>query len=175
MINLTDGNQPMPGELCIFVNQPTSNDLCAGAQEISVGTCNYPFEVSNLDYNTENVPLASCGGFTVFRDAWVEFPVQANQQVLIEYFSEDSDAVLALYDGNCGSLNELVCSGNSAGVGQEERLIYTATADDVLYLRVMKIDGAGTMTGTLCVSDLFSRDDCAAALAAPVKLQTGGL
>ncbi len=172
IVNTTSNTQPMPGELCVTTGTAPNADLCTNAQPVSIGTCSYPFNIPSDAFNNQNVALPASCPVTVFRDAWVSFPVVAGQTFIAKYNSQDSDAALALYRGTCASLTPLACSNNINDIG-EEILTFSPNFTGTMYLRVMKVDEAGPMTGTLCISEMIARDECADALSSPTYLQTG--
>ncbi len=172
VINTTTEQQDMPGELCVFTGNAPATDLCSNAQPISIGTCDYDFGIPSNAINNENIALPTGCSFPIFRDGWVSFPVVNGQTFSVRYQSEDSEAALAVYSGNCNALTPLACSTTPFANG-EVRLTYQPDFTGTIYLRVIKTDEAGPMTGTLCVSDMIARDECADAYTSPVKLQIG--
>ncbi len=172
IVNTTTNTQPMPGELCVTTGSPPNADLCSNAQPVNIGTCGYQFDIPAAAFNNQNVALPAGCPVTVFRDAWVSFPVVASQTFTVRYNSLESDAALALYQGNCSSLTPLACANSVNDIGQEE-LTFSPNFTGTIYLRVMKIDNADPMTGTLCISEMVARDACAEALSSPTYLQTG--
>ncbi len=162
VINLTDIND-MAGVMSVYKGPRVLGDLCQNATEVSIGTCNFNYNVDASFFNNEGKANPVCA--TPEIDSWLRFEAVAGQRVGIEYtstgFSASSlDAAIAVYDGTCGNLIERACANNVAG-GEKEFFEYQVTTTGTQYIRVMNVENNETLTGSVCIYEVFTRETCA--------------
>ena len=111
---------------CGTAPAPVTNDECAGAITLSVGTsCNMQSFSNAGATRSTTTPNPTCGGtFTNanFKDVWFKFTAPANGVVIIETAPGTlNDSRMALLNGTCGSYTNVDCDDNS-GVGYMSKI-----------------------------------------------------
>ncbi len=146
IMNIED-NGALSGDLCLY--EVIARDDCADAiPALSLGTCNRRFDV-NASYTPSGAP--NCAGVSNNRDAWVTFSVPNNTEVQLDYISSNSGLPdLAIYDGNCGTLNLVACEANAGR--NSNSLAFSASAGVTYYARVVSSNN-NRMEGNICLSE----------------------
>ena len=129
----------------LFASEPTnptvppppipSNDLCANAITLTLGTgCDVLYDETGATA-TAGVPAPGCGGST-FNDVWFKFVVPPSGHVIITTTAGtmNNDA-MAIYSGTCGSLTLIECKNN--GNGNMAKIDRTGlTPGSTIYIRL---------------------------------------
>lgn len=176
---INEVNADVEGSLTIYPGPQILGDLCTDAINISLGTCDFPFNVSAAMVNTEGFSNAALTCLTTevpLRDAWAQVRLDDGQEIRIDYQSDTKDAAIAIYTTCDATGLPLLCQNAIAEPGVEA-LSFTAPiggdpADNYL-IRVMNIEDTTFMTGSLCVREALIRDDCAAAIDNATPLELG--
>ncbi len=149
-----------------------SADNCQVATPISIGTCDFPVDVL-ASYANSRPADDACAGAPVNVDGWLSFTTTiANERLLLEFESLNKDAAIAVYSGTCPTpLTSIACADAVNGIGTE-RVEFDAPTAATYYIRLMNVEDASTLNGLLCLSRVFSRDNCADMLTAP-SIETG--
>lgn len=158
----------MQGHICVFNGPPQPGDLCSEAQEVSIGTCDYPYEIYSSFFNNEGLPDPSCfdPADSIYRDGWIKFQVSnPNQKLAVEYndTTNNYQPALAVYQGTCSNLQAISCSKASSGNGKTV-LEFSPPGVGTYFVRIMNLTANNTMTGKLCVYPVVARDTCAQAI-----------
>ncbi|MBI3518740.1 MAG: T9SS type A sorting domain-containing protein [Bacteroidetes bacterium] len=157
--------------LCLTDAPAPPNDDCSNAILVSASSsvCASPVVGSSL-YGNESMP--GCAGYAD-DDVWYKFVASAVSHSLNVTGSNNYDAVVELFSGNCGSLTSLVCSDMS-GFGSTETIhLSNFVIGNTYYFRVYAYHiGSGSNTFTVCVTTPADQppanDDCANAITIPV-------
>lgn len=139
----------------------SQSDNCTGAPTLTVGTsCNgIAYNVSNSFNNTG--PDPTCGGSNE-DDGWFTFIATSTSTIIEGSVSSGDDLILTVYNGGCGSLNEIGCS-NSGGNAQNESMTVT-TVVGVQYWIMLVSDGNSAFSGNVCVyTPSAANNDCSGA------------
>ncbi|TAG85665.1 MAG: hypothetical protein EAZ20_14540, partial [Bacteroidetes bacterium] len=175
VVNVTD-NTAITGRISAYMGPRAVGDLCTDAQEVGIGTCDYPFNVMGNFIQNEAADV-SCSA-TRLADGWLKIRVGGNKRVRVSYGSATKDAMLNIYGAtattgfstftpnNCksSSLTQVACINNITGSGTEAVEFNANSTIQEYYIRVSNITDGNTMDGNLCVSEVLARDDCASAL-----------
>lgn len=154
--------------------QTTSNS-CAGlgpANEWPVNaSCTGVAMNTNGQSATYN-PGGSCGSGNN-DDVWAYFVATAtstNVDYTITGWSwwfgscSSARAILHVFDGTCGSLNEVACDQSGSGTGSTASVTVATTIGTTYYVRVQRLNCNLNLTGDLCVYSTPpppANDDCA--------------
>lgn len=130
-----------------------ANDDCAGATSLTVNSsCSATNWSIDPSYSNSVSPATACSQNGSIEDAWFSFTATStNTTVDVENFNRRM--LFALYDGNCGSLNQLSCIDAVAGSGVET-ITYGTTIGVTYYIQVVRTNGDGStnsMSGDICV------------------------
>lgn len=116
---ITD-NVDIKGSLCVYLGSPNPDyDLIQNALPVTVGTCDFDFEINSLNINKEtngSEALAPNGTFSgsIESDAWIKLELTSdanlgiNRKLGFSYISENKDAAIFVYYSASGSGNDLV-------------------------------------------------------------------
>ncbi|MCG3167281.1 MAG: hypothetical protein POELPBGB_03068 [Bacteroidia bacterium] len=146
--------------LCLSL--PPANDICSGA--INIGTIATGGGCTNTTINTATASQSSaaCTGSGADDDVWYTFTLPAGYTAL-NYsntnISGNSDRVLQIYSGTCGSLTSVAC------VDPESGQITGLTGGTTYYLRVHTYLTGNSTNFTLCLSLPPANDNCTGAVA----------
>lgn len=162
---------------------PISNDECAGAIPVAVGTNGICVEVEGTNAGASasgGVGAPSCGGYAG-GDVWYSIVVPASGEVTfaVDFAAANSlgDADIAIYYGPCGSLTEIDCDDNS-GTGSMPNIQATGlTPGATVYVRVWDFGNDDIGSFDLCFSEppqVLSNQDCVTALPICSTAQFGG-
>jgi hypothetical protein len=152
---------------CIHSVIAQSSDLCGESTAITIGTCGFPVDINSTFNNNEGLVNPACVIPTITRDGWLSFnSTVANQRIGLSFESFNKDAAIAVYSGTCGALTVVSCANNLNGVG-EELMEFTATTVGTYHIRVMNIEDNTTLNGSLCLYQVFSRNNCTDLATAP--------
>lgn len=130
-------------EFCIEKDETPINDDCFGAALLTVGNgyCNEQTIGTNLDAtNSQGLQYPGCGNYNG-SDVWFKVVVPSSGQLRIEMsrIGLFIDGGLAIYTGECGNLNFMLCDddGNSNfGTEQMPSVLLTGqTPGETLYIR----------------------------------------
>jgi hypothetical protein len=174
VVNLTNTNFP-DGKVSFYQGPPVQGDLCRTAQTVTLETCNFPFEV-NSAFRHDEVNATECCGRKTETDGWVKLLNIANgKSFRISYQNDDKNARIAVYSGTagtavCGTLGTAtpaVCV-NNVTIGTEiiELTNASGVAQDY-YIRIINSQDSESMTGSLCLEEIYHRDNCASLATAP--------
>ncbi len=175
VVNTTD-NTGVTGMISAYMGPRAVGDLCTDAQEVGIGTCDYPFNVMGNFIQNEGTDN-SCGVNRV-ADGWLKVRVGNNKRVRISYGSVTKDAMITIYGAttltgfstftpnNCKSVSlaQVACANNITGVGTEALEFNGNLTNQEYYIRISNITDGNTMDGTLCVTEVLARDNCTDAL-----------
>lgn len=167
---VTNGNDVLNQNMCVFGTPPLANDECTGAFDLTVGQFECSFTggaVTNVGATYSgtvgtNPPSAACGGNgTTIRDVWYKFTAPAGGQAVIDTEAGSiTDSGMELYrstDGTCNTLTFIDCDDNSGDGNMSRILNYNLVGGNTYYLRVWaKNGGEGTMR--ICIQNQYS--DC---------------
>lgn len=175
VINVTD-NTAITGRMSAYMGPRAVGDLCTDAQEVGVGTCDYPFNVAGNFIQNEANDVACTTGTRV-ADGWLRIRVGNNKRIRVSYGSVTKDAMISIYGASAGAgfatfsqnncninLFEIACANNVLGIGNEFVEFSANVAVEHYYIRVSNNTDGNTMDGNLCVSEILARDDCGSAL-----------
>ncbi|NJL14690.1 MAG: hypothetical protein HC913_17920 [Microscillaceae bacterium] len=164
VLNMTDTNL-MTGTISIF-RGGLIGDICNEAEEVSIGTCDFEYEINSSFFNLEGRPDPTGLNLSkdVRRDGWIKFTATSGKRVGIEYISVDKtfsakDVAIAVYSGNCGALVQRGFS-DILDEGGREVLEIDIPADGTYFLRLMNVEDSESVTGSLCVYEVRGRDLC---------------
>lgn len=173
-IQAKDSNDDNQGDfnLCLINPVPTTNDICVDAIPIQTGsTCDLTKVFSNHfstdESNGTNPPI--CDPFLDGFDLWYSLVVPAEGYVTfslnppISGDNEYSFSIVELYEGSCGSLQLLDCSGVSNGSSFE---ILNRVPGEILYARVISEQSA-SKPYVICTPEL-SNNFCVGAVDIPI-------
>lgn len=164
-----NGGTDLTGTFCVFNGVKADYDLCRDALEISVGDCDFNFEISSQAQNLEqgaNYP--SCN--TPITDGWLYFKAgTVNERIGFSFYSESNDVAMVVYDAgmgtdpNCSNLSTVTspfntCVDDIMDVG-EEYVEFDVTANHHYYIRIVNKDG-GTVDGQACLYTVYARNAC---------------
>lgn len=124
---------------------PPVNDECAGAITISLGSgtntsCTSTTVYSTLGATDSGITNGNCWG-EPDDDVWFKFVATSTSSTILfsnitPHGDSYGDVSLGVFEGACGSLNEIYCSDNSTG------LLTGLTVGNTYYVRVFDYDGA---------------------------------
>jgi hypothetical protein len=141
----TDANNNN-GACQISLSVPVSNDDCATATVVSLGTTTAS-NVGALSGNDEQVP--SCAGGNNNTAVWFRFTPAANNTYTIATCGANFDTVLTAFSGACGSLSELACDDDTCdgvtppGSGLASQIsTLSLNAGETYYIRVASYGAA---------------------------------
>ncbi|NJO02770.1 MAG: hypothetical protein HC880_14780 [Bacteroidia bacterium] len=75
----------LSGQLSIYPGPRPQGDLCRDAVELTLRTCDFPFNVSANFVNDEALDAACGNGGGTFIDGWARVFLEANQEIRVEY------------------------------------------------------------------------------------------
>jgi len=127
-------------DLCIWEPPVPTNNNCASATSVTVGTSCTPtsHSHSSLFSTTEDVsvgPNPTCGGYQG-GDVWFDFVVPASGNFRIEMTSAGNNSLWALYTGTCGNFTQITCAGS--GNTLSSNFSDPTLAGQTLYLRAFR-------------------------------------
>lgn len=168
------------GNVSIYPGPLSQRDLCWNSVPISIGTCNFGFDVSANHVHNESLtaPISCPGATTVMQDSWARLTLTAGTRIRVRYTNTNKNAAIAMYSGDCGNLVQEACRNAVTGVGTEDMEFQAATTA-TYYLRVMNLTDNSTMTGNICIDEVYYRDDAADVLSgtfpSPIKVGSCGV
>ncbi|MDX2306589.1 MAG: T9SS type A sorting domain-containing protein [Microscillaceae bacterium] len=153
------------GKLTIYKGDESFGDICSSAAEVSVGTCDFDFNIGTRFFNHEGRSQnAGCAAFTfnpnsntLNRDGWMRFTASETGIVGVEYTNLDQNAALEIYEGDCANLSFLTCTNVINGVGPEA-LEFSVVQGSTYFIRVLNIANANAMQGGVCIFPVISRN-----------------
>jgi hypothetical protein len=106
---------------------------------------------------TESQPADSCNGFLGIAndDVWYSFVATSTEMTVSVTGATGFDAVVALYEGDCGALNEIGCADATVSAGLEEVPQSGLTVGSTYLVRLFHY-GSGNPTNagfTICVTE----------------------
>jgi hypothetical protein len=159
-------------------------DLCTDALDVSIGTCDYPFNVASNFIQNEGSDV-SCGA-TRSADGWIRIQAGGNKRIRVTYGSDNKNAMLTIYGAtptagfpisgvplinantlcNNTTLTQITCVNDITTLGgQIESVEFNTQSTNLYYLvRVSNVEDGNAMSGNLCISEVLARDDCSSAL-----------
>lgn len=152
------------GNLTLTCSEPSQNDLCDDAEEITDGTYNF----STVGATTDGDPSPLCLNFgtdQVGQDIWYNYTATCSQTLTVSLCGSFYDTRLAIYDGAGCTGEILACNDDFCGL--QSQSFVPVTEGNVYKIRVGGFDAA-TGTGTMTVScgagpcDAASGDCCSA-------------
>lgn len=171
----TGGSSPGCTETVFTVLPPVPvNDDCAGAITLTMGsggTCTSSTVYSTLSATDSGVANGTCWG-DPDDDIWFKFVATSTSAAIIinnvtPIGGSYGDVSLNVFDGSCGTLNEIYCSDASGG------LLTGLTVGQTYYVRAFDYDGSNSFVSfSMCINALPSapaNDDCAGAVTLPVS------
>ncbi len=161
IINL-NSTADLAGKMTIYGGSRKLGDLCQNAIPVSIGTCNYNFNVEDSFYNNEGKADPTDCTIPVVIDGWLKFEATAGQKIGIEYASIGSvsstiDGAIAVYDGSCGILTQRACANE---ITNREVLEYVVVTTGTQYIRIINTENDETLTGNICIYEAFTRNSC---------------
>jgi hypothetical protein len=151
--------------LCVWEPEVSTNNNCADALTLNVGTTCVKDTFTNRYANGEPLSLApepSCG-FYRGGDVWFKLKMPESGNLRIERTNiSEVNAQFALYSGACGTFAELFC----AQLDGDRTYINPPLAGDSLYLRVFNYGSEEGGEFSLCVwePEVSINNNCADAL-----------
>lgn len=142
-------------DICIDNPLPLPNDEPCNATPLTVSpTCIFSSSTNVGASPTATVGTPSCGSYSG-GDVWFSFTVPASGHINIATQAGTlTDATMALYSGNCGTLGEIACN-DDAGSLMPFLDMSGLSPGTTLHLRMFGFSGAqGTFD--VCVSELVS-------------------
>jgi len=123
------------------VAQTPSNDNCSNAFELIVGQ---EFIGSAIISNSSNCtpsgewPNPTCSQFGNGEDIWFSVVVPTSGELTIEtaYYNDLADTVLAVYEGDCGTLAEITCDDDSGTNYMSLAHVSDRVPGETLYIRM---------------------------------------
>ncbi|TAG07157.1 MAG: T9SS C-terminal target domain-containing protein [Cytophagia bacterium] len=175
VVNATD-NTAITGRMSAYMGVRAVGDLCTDAQEVGIGTCDYPFNIAGNFIQNEANDVACTTGTRV-ADGWLRIRVGNNKRIRVSYGSVTKDAMISIYGASAGAgfatfsqnncninLFEIACANNVVGIGNEFVEFDAGLAVEHYYIRISNNTDGNTMDGNLCVTEILARDGCASAL-----------
>lgn len=152
-------------DICIKnLPPPPANDNCATAIALTV---NNDFACSTTTEGTSQNALGEeygCNG-SPDDDVWYSFVATATEHQITVTPGTMNDATFAVYDGSCGTLNELLCQNNTCCSDPETNKVTGLTIGETYYIQVFSSAlYADQGTFTICVNlpiPVPTNDDCA--------------
>ncbi|MBL7939624.1 MAG: T9SS type A sorting domain-containing protein [Flavobacteriales bacterium] len=145
---------------------PPGNDECDGAITLTVGVECASIPGSTLGA-TESQPADNCSGFVGVADddVWFTFEATTTSQVIEVTGSDSFDAVLGLFEGDCGDLVLVGCVDNTLDGGVEIGQANGLVVGNTYFIRVYDwyLGQPGTSDFTICVFEGIpppENDDC---------------
>jgi hypothetical protein len=151
--------------LCVWEPEISTNNNCADALTLNVGTTCVKDTFTNRYANGEPLSIApdpSCG-FYRGGDIWFKLKMPESGNIRIERTNISGvNAQFALYSGGCGTFTELFC----AQLDDDRTYINSSLAGDSLYLRVYNYGSEEGGEFSLCVwePEVSTNNNCAEAL-----------
>jgi hypothetical protein len=156
--------------ICIKEFESLSNDNCAGATTLNVGSSCVMQTFNSFYQTTESgiAPSPACVGYTS-GDVWFKFIMPASGKIRVERNNISGiNAQFALYTGTCGGFTNLACAQltNSLNVNQP------ALGGQEIYMRVYNYGSDQGGEFEICVWEPPTPDNdmCADAIHLPVGL-----
>jgi hypothetical protein len=132
---------------------PPANDDCANAIVITAST-DCVLTDGTTDGGTESLPADSCNGFlgTANDDVWYSFTATATDMTIGVQGAEGFDAVVELFQGDCGSLSEIGCADSTVSAGLEQIRQSGLTVGQAYLVRLFNYGDAETAPAdfTIC-------------------------
>ncbi len=127
-------------DVCIATPPPPpANDTCDTAEALTVSSTCTPVIGSNYSASDSGVPSPGCGNYQG-GDIWYSIQVPASGHVVIETSSvagsDVNDTGLAVYDGDCTTLNMIDCNDDDGSGFFSMIELSGRTAGETLYVRV---------------------------------------
>ncbi len=151
---------------------PQPNDECAGATELSLGD-NVIWTGSattSMDPSPGTIGMPACTNSfgQMLQDAWFTWTSPGDGTVTLATAGSEFDTDVALYDGDCMSLNLLGCDGDGGGGGPLFPSLLTAnvTAGTTYIIRCGGWGVGEAGAGLINVSFSVAGDECDTALPA---------
>jgi hypothetical protein len=150
---------------------PASNDECASAIPLTVGTsCSYTtYSNTGATNSTNSAPTCAsyAGG-----DVWFSAVVPASGDLVIDTQTGDIlDSGMQLYSGTCGSLTAIECDDDDSGNGSMSKITRTdLTPGSTVYIRIWEYAGNSFGTFGLCVYEPAPAPNCSAGNPTPADL-----
>lgn len=155
---------------------PPANDECTGAITISLGSstsgsCTSTTVYSTLGATDSGITNATCWG-NPNDDVWFKFVATSTSASILfsnitPHGNSSGYVSLGVFEGVCGSLNEIYCNDGSAG------LLTGLTVGNTYYVRVFDYDGVDDYVSfSMCINTLPAapaNDDCNGAITLPVS------
>jgi hypothetical protein len=172
LIPIVDDPEGTPGAYTITVTGTTcadpavANDECDGGISLTPGPGCSPTLVDVLGA-TESLPAAECSGFTgtADEDVWFSFVATTTTVQIRVQGSEGFDAVLEVFEGDCGVLSSLGCLDGTLDGGLEAAQVTDLVLGNTYYVRVYDwyVGLPVTTEVDICiveVPDVAANDDC---------------
>ncbi len=185
----TTMTEDMEGTLTVYQGNYLPGDTYDRPVELSVGSCDVDFPISQRYFNneglTQKIPEVATAAFPYaffptnesYKDGWVQFTAESSGIVGVEYTnfeaSPDQDAAIEIYRAIQPVGNPPASSGNqldfvglvnniSATNRGTELIEFPVTAGEIYYVRIMNIAGTVpvSMDGGLCIFEVISRGAC---------------
>lgn len=123
---------------CVFALAAPGNDDCATPMMLTVNTTCVPVGFTTTGA-TESLPAIECGGFTSPNalDVWFSFVATSADHTIGVYGPNESDAMVEIFSGDCGSLTSLACADatfpQTAGEATTELLVQSGLTPGTTY------------------------------------------
>lgn len=132
-----------------------ANDDCANATLIPVSTTCVPVN-GTVEHGTMSMQNNACNGATgdANDDVWFTFTATGTEHTITLDGNGDLDAVIELYDGNCGNTTPIACADATLEAGIETITNSELTAGNTYHIRVFHWYTALALdpTFTICVT-----------------------
>lgn len=141
---------------------PPSNDECANAIELTVGTtCNY-VQYTNVEATASaGIPQPICGNYQG-GDVWFKLVVPATGGIQLNAnVGSMTDGVMALYLGTCTSMAVLACDDDASPNGLMPLLeYYGLTPGSTVYIRFWGYGNNNYGTFSICAKVMNPPNNC---------------
>ncbi|MEN9337646.1 MAG: hypothetical protein RLZZ500_2633, partial [Bacteroidota bacterium] len=176
---LLDPESSTGGNVSFTINCPVpapTNDDCAGAITLTPTTlCNYTTYTNSGATASTGAPAPGCANY-LGSDIWFKVVVPSTGIVTIDTQTGTlTDGGLAIYTGNCGTLNLHSCDDDSSANGLMPSLTATGlTPGATIYVRFWEYGNDNNGSFGICVTTPGppSNDNCANAIALSVNPTT---
>ncbi|MFN8366285.1 MAG: HYR domain-containing protein [Candidatus Kapaibacterium sp.] len=151
-------------DICVWEPPMPSHNFCANAAPLTVGASCSMSSFSNAYATAEATsvsPNPSCG-FYAGGDVWHTFVMPASGKLRIERTNGTANAQIAVYQGTCGSMSEVLCMQLDA----DRTYFNPSLAGQTLYLRVYNYNNEEGGTYSICLWEptMPAHDLCANAI-----------
>lgn len=129
-------------KLCAFAPTQPANKDCSTPAWLNVqSTCSYKYYTTAYAGNS-GVGTPTCGSFWT-HDVWFETEVPKSGRLILWGLNNGiGNSAMALYEGECDSLNQFACNDNSGPTYQQPQIYLndTSRAGDTIKVRMWKVN-----------------------------------